>query len=109
MCTESHSNRLAKRLFQQPARNGRYPMREFETSPSQSPPATARSNCPQCAADLVILRVIPGKSGSEYWTLRCIGCGGDYLTIRKSSLPPPLTQRPPSPWIGRAAPTRGVG
>jgi uncharacterized Zn finger protein len=67
-------------------------MREFETSPSQSPSATVRSNCPQCDADLVILRVIPGKSGSEYWTLRCVGCGGIHLDIVKASSPSPSTK-----------------
>jgi uncharacterized Zn finger protein len=51
-----------------------------------------RSNCPQCDADLVILRVIPGKSGSEYWTLRCIGCGGIHLDIVKPSSPSPSTK-----------------
>ena len=60
-------------------------MREFETSPNQPRSAKVRSNCPQCDADLVILRVIPGKSGSEYWTLRCIGCGGIHLDIVKGT------------------------
>jgi uncharacterized Zn finger protein len=66
----------------------------FESETTTRPPAaTVRTNCPQCDADLVILRVIPGKSGSEYWTLRCIGCGGIHLDIVKSPSPsakPPL-------------------
>jgi len=67
-------------------------MRESETRPTRSPSATVLSICPQCDADLVILRVIPGKSGSEYWTLRCIGCGGIHLDIVKASSPPPSTK-----------------
>jgi hypothetical protein len=60
-------------------------MPESETRPTRSPSATVLSNCPQCDAELVILRVMPGKSGSEYWTLRCIGCGGIHLDIVKTS------------------------
>jgi uncharacterized Zn finger protein len=67
-------------------------MLESETGPTQPPSATARSNCPQCDADLAILRVIPGKSGSEYWTLRCIKCGGIHLDIVKASSPSPSTK-----------------
>jgi uncharacterized Zn finger protein len=67
-------------------------MLESKTQPTQPPSATVRSNCPQCDADLVILRVIPGKSGSEYWTLRCIGCGGIHLDIVKASSPSPSTK-----------------
>jgi uncharacterized Zn finger protein len=44
---------------------------------------TVLSNCPQCAADLVVLRVIPGKAECEYWTLRCTKCGGIHLDIVK--------------------------
>jgi uncharacterized Zn finger protein len=40
------------------------------------------SNCPQCDAELVVLRIIPGRS-SEYWTLRCTRCGGIHLDIVK--------------------------
>jgi hypothetical protein len=51
---------------------------------TQPPPSTpALSNCPQCNADLVVLRVIPGKSDCEYWTLRCTKCGGIHLDIVK--------------------------
>src|ERR1700687_5076165 len=49
-------------------------------------PVTVLSNCPQCDDDLVVLRVIPGRAGTEYWTLRCTGCGGIYLDIVR---PPP--------------------
>jgi uncharacterized Zn finger protein len=69
-------------------------MFESETGSTRPASATVRSNCPQCDADLVILRVIPGKSGSEYWTLRCIGCGGIHLDIVKNPSPSP-SARPP--------------
>jgi len=62
-------------------------MFEFETG---STPGCFRYGAVQlsaCDADLVILRVIPGKSGSEYWTLRCIGCGGIHLDIVKKPVP----------------------
>jgi uncharacterized Zn finger protein len=42
------------------------------------------SNCPQCSAGLVVLKIIPGRSGRggcEYWTMRCTGCGGIHLDI----------------------------
>jgi uncharacterized Zn finger protein len=48
-----------------------------------------RTNCPQCNARLKVLRIITGRAGSEYWTLRCIGCGGIHLDIVKTS--PPLS------------------
>jgi uncharacterized Zn finger protein len=67
-------------------------MAESETRSTPSPSAAVKSSCPQCDADLVILRVIPGKSGSEYWTLRCIRCGGIHLDIVKASAPSPSTK-----------------
>jgi uncharacterized Zn finger protein len=42
-----------------------------------------RSNCPDCDAELAILRIIPGRGGSEYWTMRCTECGGIHLDIVK--------------------------
>jgi hypothetical protein len=44
-------------------------------------PTTALTNCPQCNSELVVLRVIPGKAGAEYWALRCVRCGGIHLDI----------------------------
>jgi uncharacterized Zn finger protein len=58
-------------------------MRKTDINPAQSPPVTVLSNCPQCDADLVVLRIIPGRSESEYWTMRCTGCGGIHLDIVK--------------------------
>nr|WP_079600478.1 zf-TFIIB domain-containing protein [Bradyrhizobium erythrophlei] len=57
-----------------------------ETEPAE--PAAVLSDCPQCHAELAILRVIPGRSGSEYWALRCTRCGGIHLDIVKA---PPST------------------
>jgi hypothetical protein len=39
------------------------------------------SKCSECAGDLVVLRVIGGRAGSEYWTMRCTHCGGIHLEI----------------------------
>jgi uncharacterized Zn finger protein len=45
------------------------------------------SNCPQCSASLVVLRIIPGRAGAEYWTMRCTKCGGIHLDIIKADSP----------------------
>jgi hypothetical protein len=46
---------------------------------------TVRSHCPDCNGALVVLRVIAGrakpKCSSEYWAMRCTGCGGIHLDI----------------------------
>ena len=39
------------------------------------------SNCPDCSASLAVLRIIPGRAGAEYWTMRCTRCGGIHLDI----------------------------
>jgi uncharacterized Zn finger protein len=39
------------------------------------------TNCPDCKADLAVLRIIPGRAGAEYWTMRCTRCGGIHLDI----------------------------
>jgi uncharacterized Zn finger protein len=62
-------------------------MARSETSPIPLPSGTVRSNCPQCNAPLAILRVIAGKAGSEYWTMRCTRCGGIHLDIVKPASP----------------------
>jgi uncharacterized Zn finger protein len=38
-------------------------------------------NCPDCSASLAVLRIIPGRAGAEYWTMRCTRCGGVHLDI----------------------------
>jgi uncharacterized Zn finger protein len=60
---------------------GSYPMPESEVEPAPLPSAPVLSKCPQCNAGLAILRVIAGRSGSEYWTMRCTRCGGIHLDI----------------------------
>jgi uncharacterized Zn finger protein len=50
--------------------------------PEQTLQATPTlANCPDCAASLAVLRIIPGRAGAEYWTLRCTQCGGIHLDI----------------------------
>ena len=51
-------------------------------------PTAVRSNCPDCDGELRLLRVINGRAGSEYWTMRCIRCGGIHLDILKGSTTP---------------------
>jgi len=55
----------------------------YETEQAPRPVVPVLSICPQCDADLAILRVIPGKLGAEYWTMRCTSCGGIHLDIIK--------------------------
>jgi DNA-directed RNA polymerase subunit M/transcription elongation factor TFIIS len=62
-----------------------HPLLESETARTQSPSAAALSHCPQCHAPLAILRIIAGRSGSEYWTFRCTRCGGIHLEIVKAA------------------------
>ncbi len=47
-----------------------------------------RSNCPDCKASLVVVRVIAGRADCEYWTMRCTRCGGIHLDIVKASSEP---------------------
>jgi len=60
----------------------------IETDIRLATQASVRSSCPDCDAGLRVLRVIPGRAGSEYWTLRCIRCGGIHLDIIKSGAAP---------------------
>ena len=63
-------------------------MPRFELEQNRSPrPPPVLSNCPQCSAGLVVLSIIPGRTGRggcEYWTMRCTGCGGIHLDIVNS-------------------------
>ena len=63
-------------------------MLETESKPAPSASTTVLSNCPQCHAGLAVLRVIGGRAGSEYWTMRCTRCGGIHLDIVKT---PPVS------------------
>ena len=51
--------------------------------PGQFPPTLrdVRSHCPDCPGNLSVMRVIGGRAGSEYWTLRCTSCGSIQLDI----------------------------
>ncbi|WP_334392910.1 hypothetical protein [Bradyrhizobium sp. AZCC 2262] len=50
--------------------------------PEQTLQATpVLSSCPDCSASLAVLRIIPGRAGAEYWTMRCTRCGGIHLDI----------------------------
>ena len=60
-------------------------MPQAETRPSGS--KAVMSNCPECSAELAVLRIIPGKAGCEYWTMRCTKCGGIHLDIVKADSP----------------------
>jgi uncharacterized Zn finger protein len=50
---------------------------------------SVRSNCPDCEGTLRVLRVIGGRAGAEYWTMRCVRCGGIHLDIVDSRTPAP--------------------
>ena len=58
-------------------------MLDSDVKPAPSSAVPVLSNCPQCTADLTVLRIIPGRAGSEYWTMRCTKCGGIHLDIVK--------------------------
>ena len=65
-------------------------MLETESRQATHPPSvTVLSSCPDCQARLAVLRVIGGRAGCEYWTMRCVGCGGIHLDIVN---PEPLPQ-----------------
>jgi len=59
------------------------PRCDAEPNPSSASPSSppVKSNCPDCNAQLALLRIIPGRAGAEYWTLRCTHCGGIHLSI----------------------------
>jgi uncharacterized Zn finger protein len=59
------------------------PRCEADPSPQLSP----LSSCPQCNAELALLRIIPGRAGAEYWTMRCTRCGGIHLDIVNAPAP----------------------
>jgi uncharacterized Zn finger protein len=58
------------------------PQLETGQRPRVGPPIL--SSCPQCSAGLVVMSIIPGRTGRdgcEYWTMRCTRCGGIHLDI----------------------------
>jgi uncharacterized Zn finger protein len=60
-------------------------MSQVEPDPSAQPCKPVMSNCPECNATLAILRIIPGRAGAEYWTMRCTRCGGIHLDIVRAA------------------------
>jgi uncharacterized Zn finger protein len=62
-------------------------MSQVERKPALQFSRPVMSNCPQCSADLAVLRVIPGRAGAEYWTMRCTRCGGIHLDIVHAAAP----------------------
>ena len=59
-----------------------------EAAATSSAQASRLTNCPDCQADLTVLRIIPGRAGAEYWTMRCTRCGGIHLDIIRASEAP---------------------
>ena len=49
-------------------------------APAPSPRTTQRPRCPRCQASPIVQRIVPGRPGFEYWTLRCRKCGNIYDT-----------------------------
>ena len=60
------------------------PITQTEAKQAAQPSRQVMSNCPQCSASLVVLRIIPGRA-AEYWTMRCVRCGGIHLDIVKAA------------------------
>ena len=56
-----------------------------EAAPASSAQASRLTSCPDCQSDLTVLRIIPGKAGAEYWTMRCTKCGGIHLDIVRAT------------------------
>jgi len=55
-------------------------MQRIEIEPTVSA-RPALSACPECSAALAVLKIIPGRGGCEYWTMRCTRCGAIHLNI----------------------------
>jgi uncharacterized Zn finger protein len=56
-------------------------MSYVESGRLPSPSRNVRSQCPDCPGNLAVMRVMGGRTGSEYWTLRCVRCGGIQLDV----------------------------
>jgi len=50
----------------------------LQTQEDQHASSTVREDCPECGGDLAVMRVIGGRN-AEYWTMRCVSCGGIHL------------------------------
>jgi uncharacterized Zn finger protein len=49
-------------------------------APEPSPRTTQRPRCLRCQASPTVQRIVQGRPGFEYWTLRCTKCGSVYDT-----------------------------
>jgi uncharacterized Zn finger protein len=56
-----------------------------QAAPGSAAHPSRLTHCPDCQADLAVLRIIPGRAGAEYWTMRCTKCGGIHLDIVRAS------------------------
>jgi uncharacterized Zn finger protein len=68
------------------------PMSQSGSEPAAKPSRPVISDCPDCRATLAVLRIIPGRGGAEYWTMRCTRCGGIHLDIVQTATPAPTVQ-----------------
>ena len=68
------------------------PISQPEPKQAAQPSPQVMSNCPECRASLVVLRIIPGRGGAEYWTMRCVRCGGIHLDIVQAASSAPAAQ-----------------
>jgi uncharacterized Zn finger protein len=64
-------------------------MSQAEPKQTAQPSRQVMSNCPQCSAALAVMRIIAGRAGAEYWTMRCVKCGGIHLDIVNAAAPAP--------------------
>jgi uncharacterized Zn finger protein len=51
-----------------------------QCEPETAATPRVRTICPDCQAELAVLRVIAGRT-AEYWTLQCDDCGSIQLDI----------------------------
>lgn len=58
-------------------------MSEHGTAPVSPLTRNIRTDCPKCHAPLAIVYVVGGRTGAEYWTMRCRRCGAIHLDIVK--------------------------
>jgi uncharacterized Zn finger protein len=65
------------------------PMSQPEPTPAAQSSGQVMSSCPQCSGALAVLRIIAGRGGAEYWTMRCVKCGGIHLDIVKAEAAAP--------------------
>jgi uncharacterized Zn finger protein len=63
-------------------------MSHYESERASPHSGAVLSSCPHCEARLAVLRVIPGRAGCEYWTMRCTRCGDIHLDIVEAAPSP---------------------